>query len=51
MNPIPQLAWHRKACRKMVPPLDGSPVDYRLLGLPATALEHGTLSDFTPSRC
>ena len=51
VNPIPQHARHRKTRRKMLPPVDGFPVDYRLLGLPATAFEHGILSDFTPSRC
>ena len=51
VNPIPQHVRHRKTRRKMVPPVDDFPVDYRLLGLPATAFEHGTLSDFTQSRC
>ena len=35
VNPIPQHARHRKTRRKIVPPVDGFPVDYRLLGLPA----------------
>ena len=51
VNPIPQHARHRKTRNKMLPPVDGFPVDYRLLGLPATAFEHGILSDFTLSRC
>ena len=51
MNPISQHARHRKTRSKMLPPVDGFPVDYRLLGLPATAFEHRILSDFTLSRC
>ena len=51
VNPIPQHARDRKTRSKMLPPVDGFPVDYRLLGLPATAFEHGILSDFTLSRC
>ena len=41
----------RRFTGKMLPSVDGFPVDYRLLGLPATAFEHGILSDFTLSRC